>query len=123
MAGGMTSSRWCQSRVAPRPTMRPDGKARRPRIPSVFEGGATPPVGMQRRSNAAGLAPRAATSLAGGGAVAQRDQCLSGFDESQLRTGRILERARIRLHPLGLFLQPGVLGFQLAQGLTDVLEF
>ena len=38
---------------APRPSMRPAGKARRPRIPGVFEGGATQPGGMQRRTNAA----------------------------------------------------------------------
>src|SRR5687767_12262483 len=42
--------------------MRPADKARRPRIPSVFEGGVTPSDGMQRRSNAAGLSPRAARS-------------------------------------------------------------
>jgi hypothetical protein len=29
------------------------------RIPGVFERGATPPGGMQRRPNAAGLSPRA----------------------------------------------------------------
>src|SRR6202035_833248 len=40
--------------------MRPDAKARRVRIPGVFERGATPPGGMQRRPNAAGLSPRAA---------------------------------------------------------------
>src|SRR5438034_2443656 len=53
--------------------MRPAGKARRPSIPVVCEGGATPPRpgsptrqprwgggGMQRRSNADGVAPRAA---------------------------------------------------------------
>src|SRR5713226_2547078 len=40
--------------------MRPAGKARRPRISGIFEGGATQPDGMQRRPNAAGLAPRAA---------------------------------------------------------------
>src|SRR5438093_12722469 len=39
--------------------MRPDGKARRARIPGVFERGATPPAGMQRRPNAAGISPRA----------------------------------------------------------------
>src|SRR3990172_5744481 len=32
--------------------MRPAGKARRPRISGIFEGGATPPDGMQRRPNA-----------------------------------------------------------------------
>src|SRR5207244_1481997 len=32
----------------------------RPRMPGVFEGGATPPGGCQRRSNADGVAPRAA---------------------------------------------------------------
>src|SRR6266566_5138628 len=54
--------------------MRPAGKARRARIPGVFERGATQPApgpptrqprwgggGMQRRPNAAGLSPRAAT--------------------------------------------------------------
>src|SRR5439155_15346242 len=40
--------------------MRPDGKARRARIPGVFERGATQPAGMQRRPNAAGVSPRAA---------------------------------------------------------------
>src|SRR5712691_11103748 len=67
------SSPWGKSIVAPRAAMRPSGKARRPRIPGVFEGGATPPGpgsptrqprwgggGMQRRSNADGVAPRAA---------------------------------------------------------------
>ena len=32
--------------------MRPAGKARRPRILSIFEGGATQRAGMQRRPNA-----------------------------------------------------------------------
>ena len=36
------------------------GKARRLRIPTVFEGGATQPTGMHRPSNAARLSPRAA---------------------------------------------------------------
>src|SRR6059036_3858730 len=40
--------------------MRPAGKARRPRISGIFEGGATQPDGMQRRPNAVGLSPRAA---------------------------------------------------------------
>ena len=40
--------------------MCPADKARRLRIPGVFEEGATPSGGMQRRPNAAGLAPRAA---------------------------------------------------------------
>src|SRR5712692_8529701 len=40
--------------------MRPAGKARRVRIPGVFERGATQPGGMQLRPNAAGLLPRAA---------------------------------------------------------------
>src|SRR5436309_8390197 len=39
---------------------RPAGKARRLRIPPVFEGGATQPPGMHRPSNAARLLPRAA---------------------------------------------------------------
>src|SRR5215217_773492 len=37
-------------------------KARRVKIPSVFERAATPAGGMQRPSNAAGVAPRAARS-------------------------------------------------------------
>src|SRR5947207_12191990 len=56
--------------------MRPAGKARRPRISGIFEGGATQPEpgsptrqprwggeGMQRRPNAVGLSPRAAKGL------------------------------------------------------------
>src|SRR5947207_6308780 len=48
------------SGVAPRRARRPAGKARRPRIPGVFERGATQPAGMHRPSNAARLSPRAA---------------------------------------------------------------
>jgi len=44
--------------VAPRPARRPDRQARRPRILGVFEGGATPPDGMQRRPNATGILRR-----------------------------------------------------------------
>ncbi len=55
-----TSSPWSKSAVAPRAAMRPAGKARRPRISGIFEGGATPPGGMQRRPNAGELPPRAA---------------------------------------------------------------
>src|SRR5437667_10689794 len=44
--------------------MRPAGKARRARIPGVFERGATQPAGMQRRPNAAGVSPRAASLFA-----------------------------------------------------------
>ena len=58
-----SSSPWCKSIVAPRVAMRPAGKARRPRISGIFEGEATPPGGMQRRSNADGVAPRAANLL------------------------------------------------------------
>src|SRR6266851_2540020 len=54
------SSPWCKSIVAPRAAIRPAGKARRPRISGIFEGGATQPDGMERRSNADGVAPRAA---------------------------------------------------------------
>src|SRR3990172_3812959 len=53
------SSPWCKSIVASRAAMRPAGNARRPRISGIFEGGVTEPDGMQRRSNADGLAPRA----------------------------------------------------------------
>ena len=56
------SSPWWKSRVAPRRARRPAGKARRWKIPGVFDGGATPPGGMHRSSNAAGLPPRAASS-------------------------------------------------------------
>src|SRR5438105_2508905 len=35
--------------------MRPDGKARRPSISGICEGGATRPAGMQRRSNAGAI--------------------------------------------------------------------
>ena len=52
------SSPWCKWRVAPRRARRRDGKARQPRIPNVFEGGATPPARMHRPANAAALAPR-----------------------------------------------------------------
>jgi hypothetical protein len=38
--------------VAPRAARRPAGKARRPRISGIFEGGATPPAGMHRGPNA-----------------------------------------------------------------------
>ena len=48
LARWRASSPWCKSIVAPRTAMRPAGKARRPRIPGVFEGGATPPAGMPR---------------------------------------------------------------------------
>src|ERR1700674_462772 len=54
------SSAWWKSGVAPRVAMRPAGKARRPRISGIFEGGATQPGGMQRRPNAGGLPSRAA---------------------------------------------------------------
>src|SRR2546427_10686852 len=47
------------SGVSPRRARRPAGKARRPRIPGVFERGATQPPGMHRPSNAARLSPRA----------------------------------------------------------------
>jgi hypothetical protein len=43
--------------------MRPAGKARDARIWPIFERRATQPGGMQRRSNADGLAPRAASRL------------------------------------------------------------
>ena len=56
------SSPWCKSGVAPRPGMRPAGKARRAKISGIFDRGATQPDGMQRRTNAAGLAPRAASA-------------------------------------------------------------
>src|SRR5437899_9706191 len=47
------------SRISRRRARRPAGKARRPRIPGVFERGATQPAGMHRPSNAARLSPRA----------------------------------------------------------------
>ncbi len=63
------NSPWWKPRVAPRPAMRPADQARRPKIPRVFEGGATPAGGMQRRSNAAGLSPRAVKGSNGGGTL------------------------------------------------------
>ncbi len=62
---GASSSPWWKCRVAPRRARRPAGQARRPRIRPVFEGGATPPAGMPRPSNAAPLSPRAARSRVG----------------------------------------------------------
>ena len=59
---GPASSPWCKWRAAPRRARRRDGKARQPTIPNVFEGGATPPARMHRPSNAAALAPRAASA-------------------------------------------------------------
>src|SRR5436309_1642911 len=50
----------------PRWGPRPAGKARRPRIPGVFERGATQPAGMHRSTNAARLSPRAAQNELGG---------------------------------------------------------
>src|SRR5947209_3669020 len=70
----MSSSPWRKSIVAPRTARRPADKARRPRISGIFEEGATPPAGMHRRSNADGVAPRAATArpflMLGFGAIA-----------------------------------------------------
>jgi len=57
------NSPWCKCVVAPRPVMRRAGKARDARIWPIFERRATQPGGMQRRSNADGLAPRAANLL------------------------------------------------------------
>ena len=68
-AGGqrhaIPSSPWCNSIVAPRTARRPAGKARRPRISGIFEGGATQPAGDHHRSNADGVAPRTASPLDG----------------------------------------------------------
>jgi hypothetical protein len=54
------SSPWWNASVASRRARRAGGKARRGRIPGVFKRGATPPAGMHRPSNAAGISPRAA---------------------------------------------------------------
>jgi hypothetical protein len=61
-ASEWSSSPWQKSGVTPRGARRPAGKARRLRIPAVFEGGATQPPGMHRPSNAARLLPRAAST-------------------------------------------------------------
>ena len=66
--------------------MRPSGKARRGKIPAVCDRGATQPGGMQRRSNAAGLSPRAARrprspkprSARGVGASIETDRSVAG---------------------------------------------
>ncbi len=55
-----SSSPWQKSGVAPRVPMRPPDKARGARISGIFERRATQSGGMQRRSNAGGLLPRAA---------------------------------------------------------------
>jgi hypothetical protein len=68
--------------VAPRAARRPGGKARRPRIPAVFERGATPPPGMHRRPNAAGLSPRAA-----GASLTARMRSASAFRRSDAQRG------------------------------------
>ena len=85
------NSPWCKSAVAPRRARRLArillgrgtpaesalaDKARRPRIPPVFDGGATQTARMHRASNAGGLAPRAVklllfVMLLGGSALAQ----------------------------------------------------
>jgi hypothetical protein len=59
------NSPWCKSGVASRAAMRPPGKARRPRISGIFEGGGTQPGGMQCRPNAGGLASRAVKHIQG----------------------------------------------------------
>src|SRR5437773_6377788 len=101
------SSPWCKSSVASRLAMRPagapsvaatlgtPGKARRPRISGIFEGGATQPEpgsptrqprwggeGMQRRPNAVGLSPRAASPSAVSRAShrLRRDRCPGKHD-------------------------------------------
>ena len=63
-ANKRSASPWQKSRVAPRTTRRPAGKARGARISGIFERRATPSAGMHRRSNAAGLLPRAASACA-----------------------------------------------------------
>src|SRR5438034_7344513 len=81
--------------------MRPAGKARRPSIPVVCEGGATPPRpgsptrqprwgggGMQRRSNADGVAPRVAKLIR----MAIKDGLLAEFDHEMGTTRKLLER-------------------------------
>ena len=55
------SSPWRKSRVAPRLARRPADKARGGRISGIFDRRATQSAGMTRRSNAAGLLPRAAS--------------------------------------------------------------
>src|SRR6266540_2920691 len=60
----MPGSSWCNSIVAPRTARHPAGKARRLRISGIFDGGATQSAGMHRRSNADGVAPRAAKIIA-----------------------------------------------------------
>jgi hypothetical protein len=55
--------RWCrvsEIRCAPRVARRPDDKARGGRISGICDRRATQPGGMHRRSNAAGVSPRAA---------------------------------------------------------------
>ena len=79
--------------------MRLIGKTRQGRIPAVFDRGATQPGGMQRRSNAAGLSPRAACSP-GWRAVQRRPSLsahlLSTLPDSTVRSsGQISRSARL----------------------------
>jgi hypothetical protein len=56
---------------APRAARRPAGKARRLRILSIFDGGATQAAGMPRRPNAAVIAVGTTKCVAGG----HRERC------------------------------------------------
>jgi len=95
------NSPWCKCVVAPRPVMRPAGKARDARIWPIFERRATQPGGMQRRSNADGLAPRAAKASRG------KDIWLFGGGVSLLPSPGVQRRRRGRCDraprlPIGL---------------------
>ena len=111
------NSPWCNSIVAPRTARRPAGKARRPRISGIFEGGATQPVGMHRRSNADGVAPRAVNL--GVESVEFRIADLSAGDlpvadvVTANLTGAVLIRSALRLldlvRPGGMLIVSGLL--------------
>ncbi len=66
------SSPWGKPGAALRPARRPAGKARRPSIVPACEDGAPRSAGMNRRPNAAGLAPLAARHGAGAHTAAGR---------------------------------------------------
>ena len=67
--------------------MRPDGKARRARIPGVFERGATQPAGMQRRPNANGFLIRDTKAECRGERVRAAEAASSEARTARLRAG------------------------------------
>ena len=89
------SSSWWKSGVAPRRTRRLADKARRLRILSIFEGGATQDARMYRSSNAGGLSPRAASTRSRSSRGVDRrppDDCASPDRSSRLSRTRTFQK-------------------------------